>query len=59
MRWRQRRLRASVTLQHGDRPIILCLSPGLTFELDADEGQQLASDLVDAVVQLRDGGGRQ
>jgi hypothetical protein len=59
MRWRQRRLRASVTLQHGDRPLILCLGPSLTFELDVTEGSQLATELIDAIMQLRNGGGRE
>jgi hypothetical protein len=57
MRWRRRRLRASVNLQHGDRPVVLCLGPGLTFELNVTESRQLAGDLADAIVKLQDSGG--
>ena len=59
MRWRRRRLRATVSLQHGgDRPVILCLGPGLTFEMDINEGRRLAVDLADAIVKLQSGGAR-
>jgi hypothetical protein len=57
MRLRRREFRAKVHLQHGDLPIIICLGPGgLTFESTAEEAHRLASDIADALEQLRRGG---
>jgi hypothetical protein len=53
MRWRTRRLRAAIILQKGDWPVLLCLGPGLTLEMNAAEAKRLALDLADAVEQTQ------
>lgn len=57
MRMRRRNFHATVALQFGDLPVLVCFSPGMTFEMKPDEARQLALDIADALDQLHNGGG--
>lgn len=57
MRLRHRKFHAKVILQVGEWPVLVCLGPGLTFEMQPYEARQLALDIADALEQLHRGGG--
>jgi hypothetical protein len=55
MRLRGRRIRVTVAVQGGDRPIIIGFGPAFTFEASIDEARAFALELVDAIEQARRG----
>jgi hypothetical protein len=57
VRLRRRKFHAKVILQTSELPVLICLGPGLTFEMTADEARRLAWDLADALEQIQRRGG--
>ncbi len=57
MMLRRRKWRATVNEQPGPRPVVICLSPGLTFEATADEAHRLELDLANVLGHIQRGGG--
>ena len=50
----RKRIRATVTVQPGDSPIVLGFGPAINLEATVAEAHDLAVQLVDALGRLRD-----